>query len=175
MSLQKQQVVRELHRDARIRFPRRKYTMHTINETIQFDLIEMQSFHNENRGYRYILIAIDVFSKMAHAEPLLNKTGPETTHAMERIIRKFQNDHADYPIKHAHSDSGSEFFNSTMKRLFNRAGIKHYATFSALKASIVERLIRTIKRRLYMEFSLHGNYKWIDSLQRIMDSYNDSW
>lgn len=165
--MSKLQVVREIHRDARKHFPRRKYIMYGIADTLQVDLIEMQPFKRENRGYRYILIAIDVFSKMAYAEPLLNKTAVETTHAMERILKKIR-------PRQIQSDNGVEFFNKSMDNLFKKHKINHYASYSILKASIVERLIRTIKRRLYMQFSLQGNYRWLGILQKIIDEYNNT-
>lgn len=168
--MSKQQVVQEIHSYARKNFARRKYVMYGIGDTLQADLIEMQPYKRENRGHRYILIVIDVFSKMAYAEPLLDKTASETTRAMDRIIRRIP-----VHINHLHTDDGKEFFNSTMKRLLAKYKINHYSTYSILKASIVERLIRTIKRRLYMTFSLQGNYKWLNILQQVMDSYNDRW
>lgn len=165
--MSKEQVVREIHRDARKNFTRRKYTMRGIADTIQADLIEMQPYKQENHGYRYILIAIDTFSKMAYAEPLKDKTGPEVTNAMDHIFRKIGQ-----RIKNLQTDDGKEFFNSTMKRLLTQYHVNHYSTFSIKKASIVERLIRTIKRKLYMMFNLNGSYKWHDILQQTIDNYN---
>lgn len=67
------------------------------------------------------------------------------------------------------------FFNGMMKRLSIRNGnINHYATYSDKKASIVERLIRTIKRKLYMQFNLRGSNKWYDILQKVIDIYNNT-
>lgn len=62
MSEIKQQIVGEIHRDARKNFERRKYSMRGISNTMQADLIEMQEFEQFKRGYRYILIVIDTFS-----------------------------------------------------------------------------------------------------------------
>lgn len=172
--MSKQQVVQEIHRYARKNFPRRKYTMYGIADTLQADLIEMQPYKRENSGYRYILIVIDVFSKMAYTEPLKDKTGVEVTHAMDRIIRKV-NQQYDRHINNLHTDDGKEFFNSSMKRLLEKFKINHYSTYSLMKASIVERLIRTIKHQLYMQFSQQGSYKWLDVLPQVIDTYNDTW
>lgn len=65
--MSKQQIVEEIHRYARKNFSRRKYVMYGIADTLQADLIEMQPFKRENRVHRYILIVIDVFSKVAYA------------------------------------------------------------------------------------------------------------
>ena len=172
--MSKLQVVREIHRYARKNFQRRKYIMYGIADTLQADLLEMQNFKRENRGYRYILIVIDVFSKMAYAEPLKDKTGLEVTRAMERIIKSVKRQYPKHKIKHCHSDEGTEFYNRSMNQLFKKYKINHYSTFSGLKASIVERLIRTIKHRLYTQFSLQGNYRWIGILPEVIASYNDT-
>lgn len=173
--MSKLQVVRELHRYARKNYPRRKYVMYGIADTLQADLIEMQPYKRENRGHRYILIVIDVFSKVAYAEPLKDKTGEGVTKAMNSIIRKVHDHNPYHHIKNLHTDDGKEFFNVTMKRLLQKFKINHYSTFSGMKASIVERLIRTIKRQLYMQFSLQGNYKWLEILPQIIKQYNSTW
>lgn len=172
--MSKLQVVREIHKYARKNFKRRKYVMYGIADTLQADLIEMQPYEEENQGYRYILIVIDVFSKVAFAEPLKNKTGATVTKAMNSIIRKVQRHNPYHHIKNLHTDDGKEFFNKTMKSLLKKFKINHYSTFSNLKASIV-RTIRTIKRHLYIQFSLKGNYEWLESLPQIIDRYNDTW
>lgn len=141
--MSKLQVVQELHRYARKKFPRRKYVMYGIADTLQADLIEMQPFHEENAGNRYILIVIDIFSKVAYAEPLKDKTGATVTQAMNRIITKVLRHNPYHHIRNLHTDEGKEFLNANMERLLAKFKIHHYTTFSLMKASIVERLIRT--------------------------------
>lgn len=172
--MSKADVVQELHRYARKNYRRRKYVMYGIADTLQADLIEMQPYKRENGGHRYILIVIDIFSKVAYAEPLKDKTGLVVTHAMDRIIRKVLRHNPHHHIRNLHTDEGKEFFNSTMKRLMEKFKINHYRTFSSMKASIAERLIRTIKRQLYIQFSLQGNYKWLKILPEVIDRYNNT-
>lgn len=172
--MSKLQVVREIHREARKNFPRRKVVMYGIAETLQADLIEMQPYKRENRGHRYILLVIDTFSKMAFAKPLMDKTGAEVTRAMERVIREVKQQFPNNHIKNLQTDDGKEFFNSTMRRLLEKYHINHYSTYSYMKASIVERLIRTVKRHLYMQFSLQGNFKWLTILPQVIDRYNNT-
>lgn len=165
----KTQIVKEIHQYARKNFERRKYNMRGIADTLQADLIEMQNFKRTNRGYRYILIAIDVFSKMAYAEPVKNKTAQMVSQAMETIFNRVGR-----PIRNLHTDDGTEFFNGTMRRLLVRYGdINHYSTYTVKKASIVERLIRTIKRKLYMYFTYNRTHRWYNILQTTIDAYNN--
>lgn len=173
--MSREQVVNEIHRYAPKHFARRKYVMFGIADTLQADLIEMQPFAAENRGHRYILIVIDVFSKVVFAEALKDKTGLEVTQAMERIIKKFYQHNPQHQIKNLHSDEGKEFCNGTMARMLQKYKINHYSTFSSLKASIVERLIRTTKHKLYKLFTLHGNHKWLQTLPEVIDRYNNTW
>lgn len=164
----KHEIVEEIHRYARRNFERRKYSMRGIADTLQADLIDMQQFKGSNRGYRYILIAIDVFSKVAYAEPLKDKTAKSTSEAMKKILNR-----VGARIRNLQTDDGKEFFNTTMKRLLTQYGeINHYSTYSTKKASIVERLIRTIKRKMYMLFSLNGSNKWYDILGKVILTYN---
>lgn len=166
----RQQIVEEIHRYARRNFERRKYSMRGIADTLQADLIDMQKFARINRGYKYILIVIDIFSKRAYAEPLKNKTAIITTEAMEKIFKRVGD-----RIRNLHTDDGKEFFNSRMVQLLEQYGsINHYSTYSGQKASIVERLIRTIKRKLYMQFTLNASNKWYDILQKCIDDYNNN-
>lgn len=166
----KRQIVEEIHRYARKNFERRKYSMRGIADTLQADLIDMQQFKRNNRGYRYILIVIDVFSKRAYAEPLKDKTAKSTTEAMEKILRQ-----VGQRIRNLQTDDGKEFFNGAMKRLLAQYdNINHYSTYTSKKASIVERLIRTIKRKLYMQFNLNGSNKWHTILAESIDTYNNT-
>lgn len=166
----RQQIVEEIHRVARKNFERRKYSMRGIADTLQADLIDMQSFRRQNHGYRYILIAIDVFSKKAYAEPLKDKSAKSTTEAMKSIFNQ-----VGQRIRNLQTDDGKEFFNSKMKQLLKKYNnINHYSTYTVKKASIVERLIRTIKRKLYMEFTLQRSNKWFEILGKIIHTYNNT-
>lgn len=115
-------------------------------------------------------ITTDVFSKMAYAEPLKDKTGKRVAEAVEFFLNKIGQQ-----IQNLHTDKGKEFYNSSMSQLLARYGdINHYSTYSSKKASIVERFIRTIKRKLYMEFSLNGSYKWYTILGKVIHTYNNT-
>lgn len=164
----RQKIVEEIHHSARKNFSRRSYVMRGINDTFQADLIEMIPWAQQNRGNRYILIVIDVFSKRAWVKALKNKTGGEVTKAMATIF----NENPQHIPRNMHTDEGKEFYNSYFKRLMQSHGINHYSTYTSKKASIVERLNRTIMSRMWRLFNLQGSHKWINSLQPIIDSYN---
>lgn len=161
--MDKWQVVKELHRDARKHFPRRRVNMRGIADTLQADLIELPP----DKKMKYCLTAIDIFSKKAYARPLKTKTGREVTAAMKSIL-----DSIDRPVKNLHVDMGREFYNTEMTKLLEKYQINRYSTCSVMKASIVERWNRTLKKKIYMQFSFNGNYKWVNILPDLVHSYN---
>ena len=46
----------------------------------------MQKFSKDNKGYKYILAVIDIFSKYGWLFPLKSKKGEEVTIAFKRIL-----------------------------------------------------------------------------------------
>lgn len=164
----KKEVIDELHKPARVKFKRRRTIVRGLNDLFQTDLIEMVPYAPVNKGYRYILMVIDVFSKKLWARPIKRKTAEEVTKSMREILAETG------PIKLLQSDDGREYFNRQFSELMTEFKIKHYSTFSSIKASVVERCNRTIKNLLWKQFSLQGNFKWVDILQDIVSRYNNT-
>lgn len=162
----KEAVVRELHKPARKNFPRRHVDIRALDETWQADLVDMQNY--ADGGYKYILTVIDNFSKFAWTVALKKKDARDVTAAMESVLMQGRTP------KNLHVDQGTEFYNRNFKQLMKRYGINLYSTYSHLKASICERFNRTLKEKMWMRFSLQGNYRWFDILQELVDKYNDT-
>jgi hypothetical protein len=169
MSKIKQDVVRELHKPARKHFLRRRVILKGIDDLWQMDLADVKNFSRVNRGYKYILVVIDCFSKYLWTLPVKNKTATEIRNAFNKIITT-----SNRKPSHIQSDDGLEFFNKHFSDLMKKNNINHYSTFTAMKASIAERVIRTLKDKLYRQFSLLGKYRWIDHLQSITNEYNNT-
>lgn len=165
--MSKRDIVEELHRNARRNFQRRKTDMRGINDTLQADLVEMIPYAKQNRNMKYILTVINIFSKVAYARALKNKSATEVTKAMDSVLSSIG-----HPMEHLHVDNGLEFYNAPMKRMLERRKIHMYSTFTTKKAAIVERFNRTLKNRMWKEFSFRGSYKWIDILDSLVDDYN---
>ena len=72
-----------LHKPARKRFPRARIIVWGLNYLWQIDLAQLSSLSRFNKGYKFILVAVDGFSSRAMFEPLHRKTGPLTSEAME--------------------------------------------------------------------------------------------
>lgn len=162
-------VVNEIHKNVRVNFPRRHVVMKNIDDLWQADLVDMQSSSKDNSGYKYILAVIDTFSKYAWAYPLKQKNKKLVSQAFQLILNKGR------VPKNLQTDCGTEFYNKEFKKLLDKYSINHYSTYSIKKASIAERFIRTLKSKLYKEFSLNGNYKWAKGLLgEVIKEYNNT-
>lgn len=167
MSAAKLAIVKELHKPARRNYLRRRVEVRGLDETWQADLVDMMKYAKWNNKYNYILTVIDIFSKYAWAVPVKSKDQNDVTAAMESIFVEGR-----IP-KNLHVDRGGEFYNKKFESLITRHNINMYSTFSNLKASICERFNRTLKEKMWMQFSLQGNYKWINILPNLIAQYNN--
>ena len=159
-----------LHKPARKRFPRNIYFADGIDQTWQMDLVEVQQLAKSNRGYRYILTCIDVFSKFAWARPLKDKKGPTVRDALEEIFEEGRQ-----PTQ-LQSDKGKEFLNKNVGKLLKDRNIHFFTTQNPdTKAAIVERFNRTLKGRLFRYFTGANNSEYRRILQPVVDSYNRSY
>lgn len=165
--LQKQETY-TLHKPLIKKFRREKVKVSGIDDLWQVDLVDVSNISRENKGYRYLLTVIDVFSKYSWAEPLKNKTGESILKAFKKIIK------SRIPKK-IQSDKGLEFLNKYVQKFFQELGIHFYTTNSELKASVVERFNRTLKEKMWRFFTHNQNNKYIDVLQDLIESYNNTY
>ena len=161
-------IATELHKPARRNYRRRKVVTRGLNELFQADLVEMIPYARSNKGYKYMLTVIDVYSKYAWAIPVKTKKSRDVALAMAKVFLSGR-----IP-RHLHTDQGKEFYNTEFRALMNKHGINHYSTFSNVKASVVERFNRTLKTKMWTKFTLNGNYKWLILLPRLLREYNTS-
>ena len=138
------------------------------NDLWQIDLLDFQKFSSENRGYKYLCVIIDCFSRFVWVKPLLNKTGATLVKALSLLVMN------ERPTL-IQADQGTEFFNKGVKTMLEAFLPKLYHTFSDGKATVVERVQRTLRMRLGRLFTKQGNNNWIDSIDKIVDSYNNTY
>ena len=75
----------ELHKLIRRKFRKRRVFASGVDAICAADLVEMQAFARQIKGYKYILMIIDVFSKFVWAIPLKTKTGSEVRKAFHDL------------------------------------------------------------------------------------------
>lgn len=150
-----------------------KNIKHTVlnkpHKQIGIDLIDMQNY--EYKDFKYILTAIDLFSKKAYAKPLKNKEQNTVTKAMEELIK----DEIHY-VGSIRSDQGSEFINDMFINMLNKYDIKSVLSLPGKPQSNgnIERFNKTIKRALLMGLKINNNKDWVTILPIIINNYNNT-
>ena len=100
----------------------------------------MQSLSRKNKGIKYLLYVIDLFSKYAFVVPLKDKKGISIVNAFDKIIKQSNRK----PNK-IWVDQGSEFCNRDFKKWLSDNNIEMYSTYNEGKSVVAERFIRTLK------------------------------
>ena len=159
-----------LHKPVRKTFLRNRVFVSGPLKQYQADLVDMTSLSKHNKGMKWLLTVIDVFSKKAYAKSIKNKTAASVTKAFGDILRESQES-----PEALQTDSGSEFFNRQFKTLMTKYQIRHFATKSEQKACVVERFNKTLRGRMFRYFTAKNTNKYIDILQDLLDSYNNSF
>ncbi|GFX12484.1 uncharacterized protein TNCV_2929781 [Trichonephila clavipes] len=77
-----------LHKPVRHKFQRNRVFVSDIDRQFQADLVDMQSLAEFNKGYKYLLTCIDLFSKFAWAVPLKDKFGKSVKSGLEIIFKE---------------------------------------------------------------------------------------
>jgi hypothetical protein len=161
-------IANELHRPARKIFPRRFVITRFKDDLWQADLMDMQLHSKKNNGFKYILIVIDTFTKYVWVQALKNKSAKDVTLGMSKILKLNQ-------PKLLQTDNGTEFYNKEFQILMKKFNIKHYSTYTSIKAGMVERVIRTLKNKIYKHFTATGSWNWYNSISKLINSYNNSF
>ena len=168
MTSQEETLADELHKPIRRNFLRRRVFVEGIDEIWAADLVEMQKFAKWNKGIRYLLTVIDVFSKFGWIEPLKDKKGETVAEAFKNIFEKGRK-----PEK-LWTDKGKEFFNQHMNRLLKEKNIILYTTENEQKSSVIERWNRTMKEKMWKRFTQQNSTVYIDDLPGLVNEYNNT-
>ena len=167
-----QQLADELHKPIETNQPTRKFTKRRVfskgvDEIWAADLVEMGKFSEWNKGFKYLLMVINVFSKFGWIEPLKDKKGETVAAAFEKIFKLRQ-------PRLLWTDKGKEFYNKNVNQLLSKKNIKLYSTENEEKSSVVERFNRTIKEKMWKMFSANNNTIYIDKIGELLKNYNSS-
>ena len=107
----KEQTTYTLHKPLRRRFRKNRVIVYGIGHQWQVDPVDVQTMSFQNKGFKYLLTCIDIFSKHAWVVPLKDKKGATLVTAFQKILRGGRK-----PYK-LQSDKGTEFTNCNFQRL----------------------------------------------------------
>ena len=146
-----------------------KTDVYHIDDIWSLDIIDLKDYGPENnRGYRYVLVIIDNFSKVGWTIPLKNKNAQTIKHSFENIL--INSNRSPNLIE---SDRGKELYNNIFQDFLNKNNIKLYSRNSSYGAVFAERFNRTIRDLLKRPVFEKGDGNWIDVLPKITKQYNN--
>jgi hypothetical protein len=167
----------ELHKPIIKKFPKRKVIVFGIDHIWAADLVDMSSMSKENKGIKFLLAVIDIFSKFGWMIPLKNKSGISVSEAFEKIFRGEASPHeamSSRKPKLLWVDKGKEFYNKNMKTLLKENEIEIYSTENEEKSCVVERWNGTMKQKMFKYFTANDTNKYYDVLDELVNVYNNT-
>ena len=147
----------------------KKTDVYHIDDKWSLDILDLKDYGSENnRGYRYVLVTIDNFSKYGWTVRLKNKNAQTIKDSFENLLLSSKR-----KPNLIEKDRGKEFYNNIFQDFLNKNDIKLYSTNTSLGAVFAERFNRTIRDLLKRPVFEKGDGNWIDVLHTITKQYNN--
>lgn len=141
----------------------------------QVDITDYPKYYKQNNGYRYILNSIEINTKKAYSVPLKTKTKSAVLDGLQQIVKQIVDDGHKFNV--VQSDLGSEFNNKEMKKYLDSIWVEQrFCSVGDKKCmSVVERFNKTIRTLITKYMVANNTTRWIDSLQKFIDNYNNTY
>ena len=144
-------------------FRRRRTWVPQAGSQQQMDLVDMSKYERENENHRWILTAIDVFSRYFFVVPLQRKHKDFTLIAVKRVLEQYEERFGTDLVQF---DNGGEFRNTRVLSFLKDKGITYFSTrLTSKKASVFERANLTLKTRMWKFFDHERSKEWIYVLE----------
>ena len=128
----------------------------------------MQSLSKYNKGIKYLLCAIDLFSKYVWVVPTKDKKRTSIVNAFKKIISNRRKP------KKMWVDQGSEFYNQSFKDFLKINNTEMYSTYNVGKSAVAERFIGTLKNKIFKHITAIQQNVYFDVLDDIVNKYNNT-
>lgn len=133
-------------------------------------LVQLDSFFFDfdKEHKKRIIMGVDAFSRKAAARAVENLKKENVNKAVQEIIQELKPQRVMW-------DRGREFNNSLVYSTLRKNNIKYILANPPYKASMVERLARTIKVYLYKAMQFRGDVHWPKLLPKVINTYNNRY
>ena len=159
----------ELHKPVIKEFNKRKVYSQFKDNIWGVDLADMQSLSKKNKSIKYLLCAIDLYSKYAFVIPLKDKKGISIVNGFNKIIKQSNRKPSKIWV-----DQRGEFYNNVFTKWLSDNDIIMYSTYNEGKSVVAKRFIRTLKNKLYKHMTATGKNVCYDVLDDIVSKYNNT-
>ena len=160
----------ELHKPIIRKFNKRKVYSSFKDNIWGADSADMQLLSKFNKGIKYLLCVIDLFSKYAFVVPLNDKKGISIANAFQIILNKSKRKSNKIWV-----DKGSVFYNASFKKWLQDNNIIMHSTKNEGKSVVAERFIRTLKGKIYKYMTSISKNVYTDKLNAIVNKYNNTY
>ena len=123
----------------------------------------MQLISKFNKGFRFLLCVIRIFSKNAWVIPLKDKKSASIVYAFQKILDKSTELYSEPKPNKIWVYKGSQFYNSSFQKWLKYNDTEIYSIHNEGKSVAAERFIRTLKNKIY---------KYMTSISKICISIN---
>ena len=141
-----------INKTAKRNFQRSRVIISGIDDQFDADLASFIPYSDDNDGYKYLLVVIDIFSRYAWIEPIKDKTANEIVKAFNKIISEGR-------IPHRLRTDGATDFTS-----------KKFQDYVKCK-----KIIHFTKSQIYRYIVQKNTPRYIDVLPKLVKSYNNTW
>ena len=162
------QLANEFHKPIIRKFKKRKIYSSSRDNIQGVDLADIQSLSKYNKGIKYLLCAVDLFSKYAWVIPLKDKKGISIVNAFKKISLKERKPNKIW------IDQGSEFYNNAFKDFLKITSTEMYSTFNEGKSVVTERFIESVKNKILKHVTAISRNIYFDALEDIVNKYNNT-
>ena len=124
----------------------------------------MQLISKFNKGFRFLLCVIDIFSRYAWVVLLKDKKGVTIVNAFQKVLDKSKRK----STNKIWVDKGSEFYTLSFKKWLKDNDIEIYSIHNKGKYVAAERFIRTLKTKIYKYMTPISKNVYNDKLDDIV-------
>jgi hypothetical protein len=133
---------------------------------LQADLMDVSSHAERNDNVKFLLTVVDAFSRLGWAVPLRDKSAREVSAALRQTF-------AGKGYKKLQTDKGTEFRNARVREFLREEGTRWFSSENeVIKASLVERFNKTLRRKIHAYLTRFREGRYIDRLSDMVDAYN---
>ena len=141
---------------------------------IQMDIFDMQNYTRTNKGYKYILCIIDVFTRKVWTYAMKKKDNDNVQESFKKFLQQsgIQNNTPTILM----SDNDSTFINKSFQEILEKNKIIHQPNIidDHHALGLIDRFARTIKTIFTRLFVQTKSDNWIDHIDEIVVNYNNN-
>ena len=169
-ALNNEKLAEELHKTIIRKFKKRTVYSGFKENIWGADLADTQLISKFNKGFRFWLCVIDIFSKFAWVVPLKDKKGVSIVNAFRKVLDKSRRK----PNK-IWVDKEREFYNNFFKKWLKDNDIEMYLIHNEGESVFAERFIRTLKTAIYKYMTSISKNVYINKLDDAVNKYNNTY